>query len=221
MTRSFSTSRISSAVTRFSAQESRANTPSSKPDTEQASILSKKIKVYRNQISALNKELDRLKIVLEREVVAGEVDSIISGEEKGWVGRAEQILVLQQTLDYLQGLIETRQTAGITEKYLLESESIERARTISNSESNPEQRKSHNKPGSGRKNSDLKRASAGLSSSFKIFEENVKEGDVEYLTRKCSDLDILRKAGEVEKKRLGELVLLLTSRLSILEQRTR
>ena len=39
--------------------------------------------------------------------------------------------------------------------------------------------------------------------------------------KRCSDLDILRKASDVEKKRLGELVKLLTSRLSLLEQRAR
>ena len=221
MTRSFSTSRISSAVSRLGTAGSRAPTPGGKQDLEQSPVLQKKLKVYRNQVLSLNKELDRLKEVLGREVGASELESILSGEEKGWVGRAEQILVLQQTVDYLQGLIETRQTNGITEEYLLESESVERARTRANSDSISEKSKPNSKPGSGKKLGEVKRASVGLTNSFKILEENVKDGDVEYLARKCSDLDILRKAGEVEKKRLGELVRLLTSRLSILEQRTR
>jgi len=171
-----------------------------------------------------------------------------SNKSRGWVGRAQQIQDLQSTVKQLQRLLDDRQHSARSEQYFADSEAEDKdRRTRDNSEHStrkPKQRRgsvgastrrgtsalkgsrlqpssstSRLQPSSSRHH-DTPTSSSSSSSSFSLVETS-PPGDVDHYRRKCKDLETVKKASDVEKKRLGELVRLLTSRLAIFEQKTR
>ena len=105
----------------------------SRPSSSQAAsplpqdvvLLTKKVRVYRNQASQQKMELKQLRELLEREVGVG-LETMQAG---GWKGRAEQVARLQTRLEEL----ETKEGEGsqgsaesdLSEHYLADSESGE------------------------------------------------------------------------------------------------
>ena len=173
--------------------------------------------MYRGQAASLKLEVERLREILVREMGETELQAILNGEKTGWTGRTEQVEVLQQTVQYLQGLLDTRQPSAQADRYWADTEVEERdRRSRSSSVSVPSP--SYRKPAKRGSISNGRRESANSSRTAAL--DNSGRGS-EFLAQKCADLDTLRKASDVEKRRLEELVRLLTSRLSVLEQRAR